>query len=144
MTELTATPPRWFAIAAIGAILFELFGIAHYLMDALRTAQALAALPIDQQLMWQATPHWVYVAYAVAVFAGLAGAVALAMRRRWSIPLLGLSLLAVIVQFSSLWIVPRLRSATPPSALIVPVIICLVGAAIYMLAFVALRREWLR
>lgn len=144
MTETTATPPRWFTIAVIGAILFELFGVANYLMDALRSPQALAALPIDQQLMWAATPRWVTIAYAVAVFAGLAGAVALAMRRRWSIPLLGLSLLAVIVQFSSLWIVPRLRSATPPEALVVPVIICLVGAAIYMLAFVALKRDWLR
>ena len=144
MTETIATPPRWFTIAAIGAILFELFGVANYLMDALRSPQALAALPIDQQLMWAATPRWVYIAYAVAVFAGLAGAAALAMRRRWSIPLLGLSLLAVIVQFSSLWIVPRLRSATPPGALVVPLIICLVGAAIYMLAFVALRRDWLR
>ena len=144
MTETIATPPRRFTIAAIGAILFELFGVANYLMDALRSPQALAALPIDQQLMWAATPHWVYIAYAVAVFAGLAGAVALAMRRRWSNPLLGLSLLAVIIQFSSLWIVPRLRSATPPGALVVPLIICLVGAAIYMLAFVALRRDWLR
>lgn len=144
MTEAIATPPRWFTIVAIGAILFELVGVANYLMDALRSPQALAALPIDQQLMWAATPRWVYVAYAVAVFAGLAGAVALAIRRRWSIPLLGLSLLAVIVQFSSLWMVPRLRSATTPGALVVPLIICLVGAAIYMLAFVALKRDWLR
>ena len=58
MTETIATPPRWFTIAAIGAILFELFGVANYLMDALRSPQALAALPIDQQLMWAATPRW--------------------------------------------------------------------------------------
>ncbi len=144
MTDTTVTPPRWFTITAIAAILFELFGVANYLMDALRTPHSLAQLPIDQQLMWAATPRWVYVAYAAAVFTGLAGTIALAMRRRWSIPLLGLSLLAVIVQFSSLWIVPRLRSATPSGALVVPLIICLVGAAIYMLAFLALRRDWLR
>ena len=81
---------------------------------------------------------------AVATFAGLVGAIALVARRRWSIALLGLSLLAVIVQFGGIYAVPRLRKVVPPDAMLVPLVIITICALIYALAFHADRRGWLR
>ena len=51
-------------------------------------------------------------AYAVAVWVGLVGAILLARRHRLAEPLLLISLVAVIVQFSALLIVPELRNLT--------------------------------
>ena len=137
-------PPRWFTIAAIAAILFEAMGVATYALDVLRSPQQVAALPIRQQLIWAATPRWITGAYAVAVFAGLSGAVGLALRRTWSIPLLGLSLLAVIVQFGGLFFVPRLSALQRPVGLAQPLGIAVVCALIYWLAHRAHHRGWLK
>ena len=137
-------PPVWFWVAGIAAILFQGVGVSGYLMDALRSPAQIAQLPLDQRLMWNATPTWIYAAYAVATFAGLVGAIALVARRRWSIALLGLSLLAVIVQFGGIYAVPRLRKVVPPDAMLVPLVIITICALIYALAFHADRRGWLR
>lgn len=136
-------PPLWFRAFAILAVLFEIVGIAGYLMDALRSPEQIAQLPLDQRLIWNATPTWIYVAYAVATVSGLVGAIAMVMRRHWCIALLGLSLLAVIVQFGGIYTVPRLRRLVPPDAIIVPLVIFMICAAIYAMALHAHRRGWL-
>ena len=82
-------------------------------------------------------------AYTLAVLSGLAGAIQL-LRRKISAPgLLLISLVAVIVQFSALMIDPRLRQLTSDDMLTGPMIIILGCYAIFQLALVARRREWL-
>ena len=135
--------PTWFRIVAVVAVLFEIVGFAGYLMDALRSPDQIAQLPLDQRLVWNATPTWIYAAYAVATSTGLIGAIAMVMRRRWCIALLGLSLLAVIVQFGGVYAVPRLRRIVAPDAMIAPLVIFIVCAGIYAVALHAHRRGWL-
>lgn len=136
--------PSWYLVAALAALLFEAFGCYSYLTDVTRSSEALAGLPLDQRMMVEAMPAWIYAAYAIAVWSGLAGAVGLIVRRRWAIPALGLSLLAILIQFGGIFLVPRLRQVTPPEAMVVPLAIIAIAAAIYWLAHHALRRGWLR
>lgn len=136
--------PGWYLVAALAALLFEAFGCYSYLTDVTRSSEALAGLPLDQRMMMEAMPSWIYAAYAIAVWSGLAGAVGLIVRRRWAIPALGLSLLAILIQFGGIFLVPRLRQVTPPEAMVVPLAIIAIAAAIYWLAHHALRRGWLR
>lgn len=136
--------PGWYMVAAVAALLFEAFGSYSYLTDVTRSETALAALPLDQRMMMEAMPAWIYAAYAIAVWSGLAGAVGLVVRRRWALPALGLSLLAILIQFGGIFLVPKLRQVTPPEAMVVPLAIILIAAAIYRLAHHALRRGWLR
>ena len=66
------------------------------------------------------------------------------MRRRFAEPLLLLSLVAVVVQFSALLLVPELRDRTPSDALMMPIIIFVASYAIYMLSRRARKHGWLR
>ncbi len=66
------------------------------------------------------------------------------MRRRLAEPLLLVSLIAVLVQFSAHLLVPELRDITPPGALIMPLFIIIVCLAIWLLARRAKRHGWLR
>lgn len=144
-TQSARSPaPGWFMAAALAALLFEAFGGYSYLTDVTRSSEALAALPLDQRRMVEAMPSWIYAAYAVAVWAGLAGAIGLVVRRVWAVPFLAVSLLAILVQFGGIWLVPRLRQVTPPEAMLVPAAIIAIAAAIYWLAHHARRRGWLR
>ena len=133
--------PRWFTAAAIAAVIWEIIGCAMYLMQ---VSVDPATLPVDQRALWDAAPTWMTAAYAVAVWIGLAGAIMLVMRRRLAEKLLRLSLVAVIVQFSALLLVPELRNLTTSDALFLPVIILAACTVIYQFARTARRSGWLR
>ncbi len=133
--------PRWFTIAAIGAVLFELAVCTTYLMQVLVDP---AALPVDQRALWDAAPGWMVAAYAVAVWVGLIGAILLVMRRRLAEKLLLVSLVAVLVQFSALLLVPELRNLTTSDALFLPFVIIVVCYVIWHFAWTARRAGWLR
>lgn len=135
------TAPRWFTLAALGALVWEILGCVMYLMQ-VRVDPA--ALPADQRAVWDATPPWMIGAYALAVWVGLAGAVALLMRRRIAEPLLLVSLVAVAVQFSGLLWVPQLRGLISADMLLLPFVIVVVCLAIWSFARRARRRGWLR
>jgi hypothetical protein len=136
-----AEPPRWFMAAAIAVLLWEIFGCTMYILQV--TADR-ASLPPEQAAMWAATPEWSTAAYAIAVWVGLVGAVLLLMRRRLAEPLLLVSLVAVLVQFSSLLLVRELREATPPGAWVMPAFIIVICTAIWLFARRAKARGWLR
>ena len=140
MTATTAVP-TWFWIATGLALLFEATGCFMYLAQ---VSADRATLPLDQRAMWDATPAWMVAAYAVAVWVGLAGAALLLMRRKLAVPLLLVSLLAVVVQFSGLFFVPQLRQTVPDTALAGPIAILVGCYLILHLARLAGRRGWLR
>jgi uncharacterized membrane protein YhdT len=136
-----AAVPTWFWVAASIALLFEAIGCLMYLAQ---VSADRATLPLDQRAMWDATPKWMVTAYAIAVWVGLAGAALLLMRRKLAVPLLLVSLIAVIVQFSGLFLVPQLRETVPQTALAGPIVVLVACYLIFHLARLIGRRGWLR
>ncbi len=147
MSEETAnpsadrSPPAWYWLFAVAALLFE--GAGAYLFSSSLTLDP-ATLPLDQRAIFEATPQWMTIAWAVAIGAGLLGAIGLLMRRRFAEPLLLGSLIAVAVQFSGIFLVRQLRELTPEDHLMVPVIILLMAYAVWQVSKLARRRGWLR
>ena len=141
MSLFEAQIPRWFTIAAVGALLFEAAGCLLYLMDVMVDS---ASLPLDQRAMWAATPLWMTTARAIGVWIGLVGAIGLLLRRRWAEPLLLISFLAVLIMFSGLLIVPALRQTTPSDAYFLPIVIAVLSGAVFRLSHLARVRRWLR
>lgn len=138
--QSSAVPPWFWGVAGL-ALLFEAFGCFMYLAQV--TADR-ASLPIDQRAMWDATPTWIIAAYAIAVWVGLVGAGLLLMRRRMAVPLLFVALLAVIVQFGGIFLVPQLRQTVPDSALTLPIFIIVCSYGFFLFARLSRRRGWLR
>jgi hypothetical protein len=133
--------PAWFGVAAIGALLWEILGCGLF---ALQVVTDPATLPRDQQAIIIATPEWMNIAWGFAVITGLAGAVMMLMRNRRAEPLLLLSFLAVLVQFSGLLIVPELRNLTNSDDLLMPFVVAVVCYGIWHLARLARKSGWLR
>ena len=133
--------PAWFWAAAGVALLFEAFGCYMYIGQ---VSIDRATLPLDQRAIWDATPMWMVAAFATAVWVGLVGAVLLLLRRKLAVPVLLLSLIAMFVQFSGLFLIPQLRQTVPDTALAGPVFIIVSGYLIFQLARLAHKRGWLR
>ncbi len=132
--------PGWFSTAALGVLIWELIGCTlfgwHMLTDPI-------SLPRDQQAIWEATPIWMNAAWAVAILAGLLGAVMLLIRRRPAERLLLLSFVAVVVQFSGLLVVSELRNLVASDDLFLPFLVIVVCYGIWMLARRARKEGWL-
>ena len=132
---------RWFKPASIASVLWMMAGCVNYLYQV--TVDP-ATLTLDQRAMLEAAPTWMYAAFAVAVWIGLAGAVLLLLRRKLAEPLLLVSFLAVLVQFSGYFLDPEMRQAIGSDQLLVPIIVVALGWTIYMFARHSRQRGWLR
>ena len=135
------TAPGWFTIAAIGALLWEMLGCGLFLATVLTDP---ASLPIDQRAAILATPAWMNAAWSFAVLVGLVGAALLLMRNRKAEPLLLLSFLATLVQFSGMLLVPQLRNLVESDDLLIPFIVAVICYGVWHLARHARREGWLR
>lgn len=132
--------PAWYWAVAVAALLFEAAG-AYLFTNSLTLDPN--TLPLDQRAIFDATPQWMTITWGVAIGTGLLGAIGLLMRRRFAQPLLLLSLIAVGVQFSGIFLVQQLRELTPEDHLIVPVVILILAYAIWQTSMLAQRRDWL-
>ena len=143
MSDQTTAQPvaGWFKYAAFGSALFMALGCVSYLMQV--TADP-AKLELDQRALLEAAPTWMWAAFAVAVWVGLAGAILLVMRKRLAVQFLAVSLLAVLVQFSAYLLVPKLRDLMSLNGLAVPLIIVLLTWTIFWFAWNSQKKGWLR
>lgn len=135
--DVNTTPPRWLKGIALILIVWALAGLAAFVAQVSMSAEDAAQLPREQQEMWANMPAWAWAAYAVAVFAGLGGAISLWLRRRWAALLFPASLIAVLVQFSYPFVIANGVQTLGGGALVFPAFI------IFMAAFQSwLARDW--
>ena len=139
---IDSRPPTWFWIVAVLGLLWELFGVAMYLMH-------VGVIPNSQEMseaertLMESSPVWVTGLFAIGVFGGALGALGLVLRKRWARPLLILSLLAVILQFGGWLLATDAIRVIGPSVFAMPAVVVVVAILLAWLATVAVRRGWL-
>jgi hypothetical protein len=137
-------PPTWFYIAAAILILWECIGCFAYVSQVSMSAADMARLPAAQQDIWKMMPSWVTSAYALAVWIGLAGGIALLLRFRISRSLFIVSLIAVVVQFGWTFAATPILTTVGPTAAIFPLFIIAVGVMAVWFSGKAAGNGWLR
>lgn len=132
---------RWYAPAAIAALLFMLLGCAVFLLD---VSTDPATMPLDQRAAHDAQPLWLILANGIAAWVGALGALLLVLRRKIAEPLLLLSFVAVAIWLAGLLLVPRLRDLLGTDDIAVAVVVTILTWTIYWFARNSRRRGWLR
>jgi len=94
----TNKPPIWFWILSVLGLIWNGMGVNAYLQQAYNTESFRAMYSPEQLEIVANQPSWLTAAFAIAVFAGALGCLALLLRKKLAINLILLSLLAVIVQ----------------------------------------------
>ncbi len=98
----TNKPPIWFWIVSVIGLVWNGMGVNAYLQQAYNTESFRAMYPPEQLELVANQPSWLTAAFAIAVFGGALGCVALLLRKKWAATLLSISLLAVIIQMGYL------------------------------------------
>ncbi len=141
---MTASIPASYRIVAVLGFAWNLLGVAMFFMQTGLDPVEVAALPEQQRMVHEAMPKWLAVFYGIAVFAGLLGSLGLLLRRRWSIPVLAVSLAAVLVQMSVLYLVTPAWQASGAPGAAMSLLIAAIAAFLLVYAQRASTRGWLR
>ncbi|WP_188063820.1 sugar transporter [Sphingobium sp. KCTC 72723] len=126
--------PRFFVTIGILLLLWNLMGVAAFVMQYTADLTVLARTDPTTAQAFAAMPGWVWGAYGVAVGAGTLGAMLLLMKKAVAATLFLVSLIAVIVQFgytflgTDLLAIKGATSAAFPALIIIVAIVQLLYA----------------
>ena len=135
--------PTWFWVVGGLAVLWNLMGAFAYYSDVTMSPEMLAQLPEADQVLRAAIPAWITGLYAIAVFVGLAAAIALCLRNKLAIPLFVVSLAAVVIQMGYISFGMNTVEIRGAVSLIFPVVIIVLGALQLWFALHAKGRGWI-
>jgi len=98
MTNSKVKPPVWFWIVSVIAFIWNGLGVDGFLGQAYNTERYQSSFTPEQLEIAANAPSWTMRAFAVAVFAGVIGSIALLIRKKWAFSFYLISLIAVIAQ----------------------------------------------
>ena len=135
--------PVWFWVVAAIALVWNLMGVGAFYSEITISDAALAAMPEVQRELYATTPFWAKAAFAVAVFGGALGSLALLLRKSWSVSFFSASLAAIIAQMGYTIIGANIVAVMGATALIMPGMIIAIGAFLVWFSTRAKSRGWL-
>ena len=137
--------PLWFKIVAVVAVLWNIMGLTAFIFDIQMTPEELAEMELHPAMeeAYLNSPTWNWIAYGVATICGFLGSVMLLLRKKIALPILGLSLLGVLVQFCGSYLMTDLMSALGATGMIMPVMIVIIAIYLYFLSHKAKKAGWL-
>lgn len=130
-------------IVAVFALVWNLIGVAMWYLQVSMTPEQLAAMPEAQRQVYEGTPGWINIVFAVAVLGGVLGALGLLMKKRWAGTMFALSLIALLVQMIGAYVVTPAWAAYGPVGLVMPVVLLLIALFLLWYANKAKARGWL-
>ena len=107
--DSTNKPPVWFWVVSVLALIWNIIGVMSYLAQAYTSVEDLEKMTQAQRELFESQPAWVTGAFAIAVFGGTLGCIALLLRKKWAKPILIISLLGIGGR-------PKVVSPYPPGA----------------------------
>ena len=139
----TVKPPVWFWIMSVIALLWNLMGVFNYLNQAFNQIAILESLDQAQREAFEGIPAWATAAFAIAVFAGLAGSIGLLLRKKWARPLFVISLIAAVAQFIHWLFISNAVEAFGPSIYTMPIIVVIIGLYLIFFSKQGIQKGWL-
>jgi hypothetical protein len=114
-------------IIAIIALIWNIMGVMAYLTQAFMSDEAKALLPEADQAMYSEIPAWATAAFALAVFGGFLGSLALLLRKKWATFVFIISLLGILAQQTYYFFVSNIMEEAGVADMAMPLMIVVVG-----------------
>ncbi|MDP5212255.1 hypothetical protein ORJ66_04260 [Pseudoalteromonas tunicata] len=133
-TSSFTQPPKWLKPFAWVMVIWNLMGVMAFVMHILITPEQLAALPQAEQTLFNNAASWAVVVFALAVFAGTAGSLALAFGKKFALPLLSLSLIGVLLQQFHSFVLQDSLAVYGTTALFMPAVVVFFAVALLVVA----------
>jgi len=139
----TDKPKAAFWIIAVIALIWNSMGVYAYLQQQYNTEAFQNEITPEQLEMVYATPSWAIAAFALAVFGGLLGALALLLRKKIANILFTISLLGILAQMTYNFFLSNSTEAYGPGDMIMPIMIVVIGIFLFMSSKSSINKGWL-
>lgn len=141
--EATTSVPRMFYWISGAALVWNLLGVMAYVGQVTMSPETLAAMPEVERTLYENTPSWVTSAFALAVNAGAIGCLLLVLRKALAVPVLILSLAAVLVQMFHNFFLSDAVEVMGAPAIVGPAFVIVIGIYLVWFANDAKGKGWL-
>lgn len=142
MTNSTTKPTTVFWVIGTIALLWNLMGVMAYLGQAYMTSEAMALLPEADQAYYNNIPAWVTASFAISVFAGALGCIALLMKKRIATLLFYLSLIGVLAQFVYNFFIQEYMDVSG-AKILMPIVVIIVALFLIWYSKKTTQKGWL-
>ncbi len=144
MSQSLAKPPVWFWIVAGAALIWNIIGVMSFIGLVTLTPQAIAEMPVAEQALFENTPLWSTVAFAVGVFGGVFGCVFLLLRKNLAMTFFVASLVGVIAQFTYwLFMTDAVAVYGAQHAYAMPAAVTIIAIALVWFTMMAKGKGWI-
>ena len=135
--------PKMFYWISGAALVWNLIGVAAYVGQMTMSPETLEALPEAERALYENVPAWVTSAFAIAVNAGALGCLLLLLRKAVALPVLILSLAAVLVQMFHAFFMTNSIEVLGAGAAIGPTFVIVIGIYLVWFANDAKQKGWI-
>jgi len=144
MTNQTIIKPSiWFWIISVVALIWNGMGVNQYIQQAYKTEGFMAMYDEEQLALIEQTPSWAIAAFAIAVFGGLLGSLALLLKKKLANTLFLLSLFAIIVQMTYNFFIIDAMEVFGPGAIYMPIMVILFAVFLIWFSKKGITKGWL-
>ena len=144
MTEnSTNKPPVWFWIVSVVALIWNSMGAMTSFGPAYLPDEVLAALPEAEQSLYTDFPAWATAAFAIAVWGGLLGSLALLLRKKWAKPVLLISLIGILVTMTYNLFMSQAMEVYGPGSAILPLMVIIIGIYLVWFSKKSIAKGWI-
>jgi len=136
MTAITKTPIIYWIVAVI-ATLWNAMGCFNWFLEYnyFKNPDSRIALPENMRDLYDYTPEWSYIVFAIAVVTGLIGSILLLMKKKSAVPVLLISLVTVLIlQLNFLFLSGALSDKGLSSIIVMPLVVIVFSVFIYFFA----------
>lgn len=140
---INSKPSTNFWLISGAALVWNLIGLVFYIGQVSISPEDFAKLTEAQQDFFLATPSWATGAFAIAVNAGVLGSLFMLLRKSWAVPILAISLLAIVVQDVDAFVLRDVYSIMGVNSVIIPSMVFVIGIALLLYARATKERGWL-
>ena len=104
--------PAWFWVVSGLALVWNLLGVMAYVGQVTMGEEGLAKMSEADQAVMANLPAWYTGAFAIAVFGGAIGCLGLLLRKKWALPALVVSFVAVLAQQAYMWLMSDIGASS--------------------------------
>ncbi|MCW8879276.1 MAG: hypothetical protein OQJ89_15045 [Kangiellaceae bacterium] len=141
MSQENKAPTAFWILIGL-ALVWNLLGVMAFISQMLMTPEMLAELPQAEQELYASTPTWANAAFAFAVFGGALGCIALLLRAGWALPVLLISLLAILVQMYHSFFISNSFEVFGPGRMIMPIMVIIIAIALLWFSHQVKSKSW--
>ncbi|MFS4455485.1 hypothetical protein [Maribacter sp. 2304DJ31-5] len=143
MTNSLNKPPIWFWIVSALALLWNMAGVMAYLQQAYMSIESLEKMDQAERLLYESQPAWATGAFAIAVWAGALGCIALLLRKKWATPLFIVSLIGVLGHNTYMFFLSNTFEVLGSDRMAMPIFVILISLFLVFFSRKATAKNWL-